>query len=184
MSDRSRAGEDIPLDVAREIQNAGVNSVLLDCDGQIRKVVGNNFVDASVYLPFNPKDAGILEMVHLPTLLKVMDGVAEEDLDKCQSWLESLSVPHASDVICVAANNECVYETMNNFNDYDDYVFDVVSALGASAFECVEEEGDAPSVIVSVASPYDFPLQTLSAFGVKAKDEKEAIKKLKTLFAL
>ena len=75
-----KKGESIPLDVAREIQNAGVNSVLLDCDGQIRKVVGNNFVDASAYLPFNPKDAGILEMVHLPTLKQIMESVEPDQL--------------------------------------------------------------------------------------------------------
>ena len=55
-----KKGDTIPLSVAREIQNAGINTVLLDCDGQIRKVVGNNFVDASAYLPFIPKDAVIL----------------------------------------------------------------------------------------------------------------------------
>ncbi len=75
-----KRGETIPLDVAREIQNAGVNSVSLDCEGQIRKVVGNNFVDASVYLPFDPKEAGILEMVHLPTLKAIMEGVEPEHL--------------------------------------------------------------------------------------------------------
>ena len=75
-----KKGDSIPLDVAREIQNAGVNSVLLDCDGQIRKVVGNNFVDASAYLPFNPKDAGILEMVHLPTLKQILESVSSDQL--------------------------------------------------------------------------------------------------------
>ena len=75
-----KKGETIALDIAREIQNAGVNSVSVDCGGEIRKVVGNNFVDASAYLPFNPKDAGILEMVHLPTLKEIMASVTEDEL--------------------------------------------------------------------------------------------------------
>ena len=75
-----KKGDTIPLSVAREIQNAGVNSVLLDCDGNIRKVVGNNFVDASVYLPFDPKEAGILEMVHYPTLMEIKNSVSEDQL--------------------------------------------------------------------------------------------------------
>ena len=75
-----KKGDTIALSTAREIQNAGVNSVSVDCEGQIRKVVGNNFVDASVYLPFNPKDAGILEMVHLPTLKQIMESVTEDEL--------------------------------------------------------------------------------------------------------
>ena len=73
-------GETIRLDVARAVQNAGVNVVALDCEGQIRKVIGNNFVDASAFLPFDPKEAGILEMVHLPTLREIMSSVEPDQL--------------------------------------------------------------------------------------------------------
>ena len=75
-----KKGETISLEIARELQNAGVNTVMLDCEGQIRKVVGNNFVDASAYLPFDPKDAGILEMVHLPTLKEIISSVEPDQL--------------------------------------------------------------------------------------------------------
>ncbi len=73
-------GEAIDLDTAHRIQNAGVNSVCLNCEGEIRKVVGNNFVDAAEYLPFDPKSVGILEMVHLPTLKRIMESTDEADL--------------------------------------------------------------------------------------------------------
>ena len=90
-----KKGESIALDVAREIQNAGVNSVLLDCEGQIRKVVGNNFVDASAYLPFDPKDAGILEMVHLPTLKEIISSVEPDQLfDAVKENVASLVPKH------------------------------------------------------------------------------------------
>ena len=75
-----KKGDRIDLETARAIQNAGVNEVWLDCEGNIRKVIGNNFVDASCYLPFNPKEAGILEMVHLPTLKKIMESVEPDQL--------------------------------------------------------------------------------------------------------
>ena len=65
-------GDMISREKALEIQNAGVNVVLLQCEQTQHKVIGNNFVDASGFLPFDPKEAGILEMVHLPTLLRVM----------------------------------------------------------------------------------------------------------------
>ena len=73
-------GEKIDLETARAIQNAGVNAVWVDCEGSIRKVIGNNFVDASCYLPFDPKEAGILEMVHQPTLKKIMESVEPDQL--------------------------------------------------------------------------------------------------------
>ena len=73
-------GDLITRDMAKAIQNAGVNVVSVQCENVVHKVIGNNFADASGFLPFNPKDAGILEMVHLPTLLRLIDGVPEEDL--------------------------------------------------------------------------------------------------------
>ena len=76
-------GDVITREQAKEIQNAGVNVVLLQCENNVvHKVIGNNFVDAANFLPFNPKDAGILEMVHLPTLLRVMEGVEPEELKR------------------------------------------------------------------------------------------------------
>ncbi len=76
----ARKGEVIGIEQARRIQNAGVNTVDLDCEGDIRRVVGNNFVDAREYLPFAPEEAGILEMVHLPTLKRVIESVEPDML--------------------------------------------------------------------------------------------------------
>ncbi|MBR5345478.1 MAG: DNA-directed RNA polymerase subunit beta [Clostridia bacterium] len=73
------AGDTITLQKAREIQNAGVNSVMIDADGP-RKVVGNYFADARNYLPFDPAEVGINEMIHLPTLQRVMAESTEETL--------------------------------------------------------------------------------------------------------
>ena len=72
-----RAGQVIDLETARRVQNAGVNRVVVDCEGEKRIVIGNNFVDAAEYLPFDPKEVGILEMVHLPTLKAIIDGLGE-----------------------------------------------------------------------------------------------------------
>ncbi|MBR2055415.1 MAG: DNA-directed RNA polymerase subunit beta, partial [Clostridia bacterium] len=77
-----KKGEVFTETMAKAVQNAGVNVVMLQCGDVVHKVLGNNFVDASAYLPFDPKEAGILEMVHKPTLDKVMEGVAEEDLKR------------------------------------------------------------------------------------------------------
>ena len=73
-----RAGQVIDLETARRVQNAGVNRVVVDCEGEKCIVIGNNFVDAAEYLPFDPKEVGILEMVHLPTLKAIIDGLGED----------------------------------------------------------------------------------------------------------
>ena len=75
-----RAGQIIDLETARRVQNAGVNRVIVDCEGEKRVVIGNNFVDAAEYLPFDPKEVGILEMVHLPTLKEIIDNVEPDQL--------------------------------------------------------------------------------------------------------
>ncbi len=74
------AGEVISLDTARRAQNAGVNEVFVQTEGGVRKIVGNNFVDAREYLPFDPAEAGINEMVHLPTLQAIIANTDEARL--------------------------------------------------------------------------------------------------------
>ncbi|MDD6040679.1 MAG: DNA-directed RNA polymerase subunit beta, partial [Clostridia bacterium] len=72
-------GEVISKEVARAIQNAGVNSVLIRVDNHVHKIVGNHFVDASLYLPFPPREAGVMENVLYPVLREILDMGLEGD---------------------------------------------------------------------------------------------------------
>ena len=82
-------GEVISRDMAVTIQNAGVNVVEIIADDHRVRVIGNNFVDAAAWLPFDPAEAGVNEMVHLPTLKELMSQVEEADLK--QAVKENLS---------------------------------------------------------------------------------------------
>ena len=98
----AKKGDTFDLTTARAIQNAGVNAVWVDVEGNIRKVIGNNFVDAAAYLPFDPKEAGILEMVHLPTLKTLMESVDADQLkDAVRENVASLVPKHilADDIV-------------------------------------------------------------------------------------
>ena len=86
-------GSKIAKDQAKLIQNAGINVVKLQCGDHVHKVIGNNFADASGFLPFNPRECGILEMVHLPTLKQIIESVPEEDLKRAVTENASLLVP-------------------------------------------------------------------------------------------
>ena len=68
-----KAGKKIEKDVAKQIQNSGVNAVSIKLESRTLKIVGNNFVDATDYLPFDPKEVGVLEMVHYPTLKAILE---------------------------------------------------------------------------------------------------------------
>ena len=75
-----KKGDEIPSDVAKQIQNSGIRYVDIRLDNRVHRIIGNNFVDAACYLPFPPKEAGILEYVHLPTLKKIMESVEPDQL--------------------------------------------------------------------------------------------------------
>ena len=75
-----RAGETISREKAREIQNAGVNTVDVRLDGgRVHRVVGNHFVDAAQYLPFDPKEAGVQENVLYPVLMEILGACGDDE---------------------------------------------------------------------------------------------------------
>ena len=70
------AGSTITREKAEEIQNAGVNCVILSVETEKGakdvRVLGNNFADASAFVSFDPEEVGITEKVHVPTLKALM----------------------------------------------------------------------------------------------------------------
>ena len=74
----AKKGEPIAEGAAIDIQNAGINTVGVLCGDHVHLVVGNNFADASAYLDFDPRECGIQEMVHLPTLMQILDSAQEK----------------------------------------------------------------------------------------------------------
>ncbi|NLL81168.1 MAG: DNA-directed RNA polymerase subunit beta [Tissierellia bacterium] len=74
-------GERISRDVAIEIENSGINSViiLLD-DGREVKVLGNNFVNGDAFnLPFSLKELGLNEKVYYPLMKELMEAYEDEE---------------------------------------------------------------------------------------------------------
>ena len=75
------AGEIISEKAATEIQNAGINSAKLAFGEEVFKVIGNHFVDAHVYLNFDPEEVGINEQVYYPAFKQILEEAEnEEDL--------------------------------------------------------------------------------------------------------
>ena len=75
-----KAGETIGYNVAKDIQNAGINVVhlLVDDEKEI-KVIGNNFVDIEAHVNFDISDLKIKEKVHYPTLKEILDNYDDEE---------------------------------------------------------------------------------------------------------
>ncbi|PWL48685.1 MAG: DNA-directed RNA polymerase subunit beta [Clostridiales bacterium] len=73
------AGELISEKTALEIQSAGINAVKLAFGEETHKVIGNHFVDAHVYLDFDPEEVGINEQVYYPAFKQILDEAANEE---------------------------------------------------------------------------------------------------------
>ena len=92
-----KAGEVIEKDVARAIQNAGINEAYVDVEGKAHKVVGNHFVDAACYLPFDPKEVGVQEQVLYPMLMEIVnacEGDEEKLREEVKAHLHDLMPKH------------------------------------------------------------------------------------------
>lgn len=73
------AGDKISLELAREIQNSGINAVWIAIDDEKEiKVIGNNFVDIKPHINFDISDLNIKEDVHYPTLKEFMETYQDE----------------------------------------------------------------------------------------------------------
>ena len=67
-----KAGEKIEREVARRIQDAGINEVWLLLHGNRHLVRGNNRVRLSSVFPCNEEELGINEEVYYPTLMQIL----------------------------------------------------------------------------------------------------------------
>lgn len=75
-----KTGEKISYEVAKNIQNAGINVVtLLVEDEKVVKVIGNNFVDIKSHVDFDIDELDIKEKVHYPTLKEILEAYSDEE---------------------------------------------------------------------------------------------------------
>jgi len=90
-------GQMVDKAMAKEIEKAGVASVLLDVDTKKVKVFSNGMVDAADFLPFDPKEAGITEKVCFKALCALMEQADAEGMD-AQAY-KQLLLEHNDDLI-------------------------------------------------------------------------------------
>jgi DNA-directed RNA polymerase subunit beta len=87
-----KEGQEIGKEDAEKIQNAGINSVsLLNDSGDAVQIIGNNRVNVNSYLGATEFDTGIKELVHYPTLQKVIAG-KKTKADKIKAVAENARI--------------------------------------------------------------------------------------------
>ncbi|AFK86019.1 MULTISPECIES: DNA-directed RNA polymerase subunit beta [Thermoanaerobacterium] len=73
-------GQRISREIAKKIQDCGINEVEVLVEGRPVKIIGNNTVDINEYpLSFDVSDLKIKEKVHLTVLKEILDNFSSED---------------------------------------------------------------------------------------------------------
>ncbi|MCI9594841.1 MAG: DNA-directed RNA polymerase subunit beta [Lachnospiraceae bacterium] len=75
----AEAGTVVDKDLADKIQNSAVPFVWIEGPTRKQKVLSNLMVDLSVYVSFEPKDAGITELVFYPELEKLLEEYGQDE---------------------------------------------------------------------------------------------------------
>ena len=80
----AEAGTKIDKDLATTLQNAAVPYVMIQAEERNYKVLSNLMVDLAVYVDFDPKEAGVTELVYYPVLKTILEeaGDDQEELKK------------------------------------------------------------------------------------------------------
>ena len=105
------AGTTCNREIATKIQNAAVPYVYLDVEGHRVKVLSNMMVDAACWLPFDPAEAGISELVYYPELKRILDmGLEGDELkDELAANIATLIPKHILKEDIMASINYCLH---------------------------------------------------------------------------
>ena len=78
----AEAGTKLDKESAMRIQNAAVPYVWVDGPDRKQKVLSNMMVELSAYVPFDPEEVGVTELVYYPALASILEeaGTDEESL--------------------------------------------------------------------------------------------------------
>ena len=80
----AEAGTKIDKELATTLQNAAVPFVMIQAEDRNYKVLSNLMVDLAAYVDFDPKEAGVTELVYYPVLKTILEeaGDDQEELKK------------------------------------------------------------------------------------------------------
>ncbi len=83
----AEAGAKLDKEMADRIQNAAVPFVWIEGPERKQKVLSNMMVDISSYVPFDPAEAGITELVYYPALEPILSEVGTSDIDELKATI-------------------------------------------------------------------------------------------------
>ena len=119
------AGTTVDKQLAVDIQNAAVPYVWVEGLERKQKVLSNLMVDLGAYVSFDPKDAGVTELVFYPVLEKILEDVGTEDEEVLKSAIHrslgELIPKHVTkeDILASINYNMHLEQQVGNADDID-----------------------------------------------------------------
>ncbi|WP_321015991.1 DNA-directed RNA polymerase subunit beta, partial [Hungatella effluvii] len=119
------AGTTVDKQLAVDIQNAAVPYVWVEGLERKQKVLSNLMVDLGAYVSFDPKDAGVTELVFYPVLEKILEDVGTEDEEVFKSAIHrslgELIPKHVTkeDILASINYNMHLEQQVGNADDID-----------------------------------------------------------------
>ena len=104
----AKAGDKVTPELADEIQDAAVPSVLIQTEERNVKVLSNMMVNLDHYVNCNPRDFGIREKVYYPVLREILDKFGE-DPDKLGEALQK----NVSELVPKHITKEDIFASIN-----------------------------------------------------------------------
>nr|WP_314465865.1 DNA-directed RNA polymerase subunit beta [uncultured Clostridium sp.] len=121
----AEAGTTVDKQLATDIQNAAVPFVWLEGVEHKQKVLSNLMVDLSAHVKFDPKEAGITELVFYPAFEKILSEVGSDDEEALKKALHrhvnELIPKHITkeDILASINYNMHLEEEVGNADDID-----------------------------------------------------------------
>ena len=118
----AEAGETLTRERARELDDRGVNEVVLDVDGKQVRAFANNMVDMKNFVDFDPEECGVTELVFFPALCQLLDQFSGEELkDAVREHLDDLIPKHITREDIMASINylNCLAHGVGTPDDID-----------------------------------------------------------------
>ena len=120
----AEAGEKLNREKALAIQNAGINEAIVEVEeDKTAKVVGNNVVDISKYLPFDVSHLNIKEPVNLTVLKEILDKFDSENeiIDEIKERMNELIPKHIAkdDIVASVSYALNIIHGIGNVDDID-----------------------------------------------------------------
>ena len=108
-----KQGELITAEVAKDIQNSGLNEVRIMFNDKPHKIIGNARVDITKFVACDPEEVGVTELAYYPLLAKIL----EENKTK-EDRIEAIK-QNAKELVTTHLTLEDIISSINYLRDVD-----------------------------------------------------------------